>query len=125
MATVEYSRIETLLKNRAYVELEQVVADAELAELAALWPQFGPMSKLVLFKLMDASRAMDFYESLPLKEKYYLLCGFPLSSIAPVLEALSPVQRRLFVCLPKESYNRMFQQLVSERVEIDFSLSKN
>ena len=125
MATVEYSRFEVLLKNAAYAELEQVVAAADLAELSAIWPQFGAMNKLVLFKLMDAARAMEFYESLPLKEKYYLLCGFPLSAIAPVLEGLSPMQRRLFVSLPKESYNRMFQQLVSERVEINFPLSKN
>lgn len=125
MAAVDHSRIESLLKSRAYVELEQELASADLSELAGVWPKFGPMSKLVLFKLLDAARALEFYSCLPLKEKYYLLCGFPLSSIAPVLEDLSPVQRRLFVSLPKESYNRMFQQLVSERVEIDFSLSKN
>ena len=125
MATVEYRRLETLLKSSAYAELEQVIASADLVELAAIWPQFGAMSKLVLFKLMDAPRAIEFYESLPLKEKYYLLCGFPLSAIAPVLEGLSQAQRRLFVSLPKESYNRMFQQLVSERVEINFPLSNN
>jgi Mg/Co/Ni transporter MgtE len=125
MAAVEYSRLESLLKGSAYPELEQIMAGVDLAELASIWPQFGAMSKLVLFKLIDAQRALEFYEMLPLKEKYYLLCGFPLQSIAPVLEKLSPIQRRLFVSLPKEFYNRMFQQLVSERVEINFPLSKN
>ena len=125
MAAVEYSRLESLLKGSAYPELEQIIASSDLDELALIWPQFGAMNKLVLFKLMDAPRAIEFYEMLPLKEKYYLLCGFPLQSIAPVLEGISPAQRRLFVSLPKEFYNRMFQQLVSERVEINFPLSKN
>ena len=90
-----------------------------------IWPQFGALNKLVLFKLMDAGRAMEFYAQLPMKEKYYLLCGFPLSSIAPILETLEPVQRRVFVQLPREFYDRMFKQLVTERVEINFPLSKN
>jgi len=83
------------------------------------------MSKLVLFKLMDANRAMAFYASLPMKEKYYLLCGFPLSAIAPILEDLEPSRRRVFTQLPREFYDRMFKLVVSERVDINFPLSTN
>jgi hypothetical protein len=68
---------------------------------------------------------MQLYAALPMKEKYYLLCGFPLQSIAPVLENLTTAQKRHFVQLPRENYDRMFRQLVSERVEINFPLSKN
>ncbi|MBI3552886.1 MAG: hypothetical protein HY077_10245 [Elusimicrobia bacterium] len=125
MATVEYRRLESLLKDCAYAELEELVANADLGELAVIWPQFGAMSKLVLFKLMDAGRAMEFYARLPMKEKYYLLCGFSLQSIAPVLEALKPAERRVFVQLPREFYDKMFKQLVTERVEITFPLSNN
>jgi Mg/Co/Ni transporter MgtE len=125
MATVEYRRIETLLKDAAYAELEELVSQAELAGLAELWAQFGAMSKLVLFKLLDADRALKFYALLPMKEKYYLLCGFPMQSIAPVLETLKPAERRVFVSLPREFYDRMFRGLVSERVEITFPLNPN
>ena len=125
MATVEYRRLELLLKDSDYAELEKVVARADLEELAVIWPQFGAMSKLVLFKLMDAHRALEFYASLAMKEKYYLLCGFPLQSIAPVLESLKPAERRVFVQLPREFYDRMFKLLVTERVEITFPLNKN
>jgi Mg/Co/Ni transporter MgtE len=125
MATVEYRRIETLLKDSAYAALEEIMAKADLEELAELWPQFGPMNKLVLFKLMDASKAMDFYAMLPMKEQYYLLCGFPLTSIAPVLEKLKPAERRLFVQLPHKFYDRMFHLVVNERVDINFPLNPN
>ena len=117
--------IEGLLQRADYLELEKIVADVNLKKLAEAWPNFKPLDKLVLFKLLDAPRAMDFYGSLGFKEKYYLLCGFPLSTIAPVLEKLSAAERRVFVQLPREFYDRMFRQLISERVEMTVSVRPN
>src|SRR5689334_5419950 len=83
-----------LLETKDYAGLEQLMIDADLEHLAGIWPKFKPMEKLILFKLLDAARAMEFYGMLPFKEKYYLLCGFPLNSIAPVLENLDAAERR-------------------------------
>lgn len=117
--------IESLLKAADYEGLSKIAAASDLRSLSELWPRLGPMEKLVLFKLMDAPRALELYGRLAFKEKYYLLCGFPLNAIAPVLENLEPPRRRLFVQLPREFYDRMFRMLVSERVEMTVSLRNN
>jgi hypothetical protein len=122
---LEYRLAERLLDEKDYAALESSLADADLPKLAGLWPQFTQLHKLILFKLMDAPRALELYGLLPFKEKYFLLCGFPLNSIAPVLEALSPLERRHFVQLPREFYDRMFRQLVPSRVEMDLTLRNN
>lgn len=101
------------------------MSSANLAELAIAWPKLKPLQKLTLFKLLDAPRALEFYARLPFDEKYFLLCGFPLQSIAPVLEGLSSADRRRFVQLPREFYDRMFRQLVSERVEMTLPIENN
>jgi len=96
-----------------YAALEKSLAEADLAELAASWSALAPMRKLVAFKLLDAPRALELYEKLPFAERYFLLCGFPLQSIAPILEKLSPLERRLFVQLPRGFYDRMFRMLAA------------
>ena len=83
------------------------------------------MQKLVVFKLLDAPRALELYGTLPFREKYFLLMGFPLNSIAPVLEGLSAAQRRHFVQLPRQSYDRMFRQLISESAELTVTVGTN
>lgn len=105
----------TLLKRGDYAALEKAVAGADLQKIASLWSRLAPLQKLVVFKLLDAPRAMEFYGRLPFKEKYYLLCGFPLNAIAPVLEGLAPADRRRFVQLPRPFYDRMFRRLVASR----------
>ena len=117
--------VASLLREARYAELEKYMASVDLRGLAASWGRFSALDKLVLFKLFDAARALDFYACLPFKEKYFLLCGFPLSAIAPVLEKLKPSQRLLFVQLPRDFYDRMFRELVSERVEMTVSLRNN
>lgn len=125
MNSREMGLIEKSLENKDYAALEQLVADVNLKELVLAWPDYKPLDKLVLFKLLDATRAMDFYGRLPFKEKYYLLCGFPLNAIAPILEDMDAAGRRRFVQLPREFYDRMFRQLVSERIEMTIPASSN
>src|SRR5206468_3053847 len=115
MSQMQFQLIEKLLEKKDYPGLETLVAQAELETLAEIWLQFRPLDKLVVFKLMDAVRAMELYERLEFKEKYHLLCGFSLQAIAPVLEPLTAVQRLVFVALPREFYDRMFRRLLSER----------
>jgi hypothetical protein len=117
--------IHLLLRGKRYAELGKLLAGMDLKALGLVWEGLSPIDKLVVFKLLDASRAMDFYGMVPFKEKYYLLCGFPLNVIAPVLEGLEVSQRRLFLQLPQKFYDRMFRQIVSERVEITVSLRNN
>lgn len=102
-----------LLKKRAYAQLRRELATTPRAELAAHWPSLAPLEKLTLFKLLDATAAMELYDALPFEERYFLLGGFPLQSIAPILEDLPPVERRQFVQLPRDSYERMFRSLLA------------
>lgn len=104
-----------LLEKRAYAEIRRKLAAVGTPELRAAWAGLSPLQKLTLFKLLDASRAMEFYDSLPFAERYFLLGGFPLQSIAPVLEDLEPSARRLFVQLPRGDWERMFRGLDAAR----------
>ena len=110
----DLSLVKKLLGEKDYVALERRLSEVQLAPLAALLPALEPMQKLVVFKLLDAVRAMELFAALPFDEKYFLFCGFPMQSIAPVLEGLTPAQLRSFVQLPREDSERMFRQLLAE-----------
>ena len=112
MKAADFRELEDLIKDGDYAELRAHLVGCDRAQLERVWAQFKPMEKLVLLKLMDAASAYQFYSGLAFREKYYLLCGFPLTAIAPILEAAGPEQRRQFVSLPREFYDRMFRQLV-------------
>lgn len=118
-------RLTELLRARDFAALEAELSLAPLDELPGWWRELAPLDRLVAFKLLDAPRALDFYGRLDFKEKYFLLCGFPLQSIAPVLEELPLGQKRHFVQLPREFYDRMFRQLVTERVDMTISPGVN
>jgi Mg/Co/Ni transporter MgtE len=105
-----------LLEQRAYAEIRRKLAAAGTPELAAAWAELTPLQRLTLFKLLDAARALEFYEALPFADRYFLLGGFPLQAIAPVLEDLEPSARRLFVQLPRGSWERMFRGLDARKV---------
>ena len=57
-------------------------------ELARVWPELDVLEKLTVFKLLPPPRALQFYGDINVEEKYLLLSGFDLNSIAPILEDL-------------------------------------
>ena len=122
---VKFKSFRKLLQAADYARLSLALRDADLRALAGAWARFAPLEKLVLFKLLDPPRALEFYARLAFRDRYDLLCGFPLNSIAPVLEDLPPAQRRPFKQLPRECYDRMFRLLASERIEMDVTVSAN
>ncbi len=91
-------------------ELDSLSAE----ELRRRWTALDPMEKALCFKLLDEERAMALYESLPLEERYFLLCSFPEGSIAPVARALPPAERGLFSRLSPAAYERMIKSLASD-----------
>jgi Mg/Co/Ni transporter MgtE len=118
-------RLSKLLSARDFAAVDAALAAASIDELAQAWPDLLPMDQLVAFKLLDAPRGLELYSAVAFKDKYFLLCGFPLQSIAPVLEGLSPEDRRRFVQLPRDFYDKMFRRLVSERVDIAMPMRPN
>ncbi len=114
-----------LLGRRAYAELKAWLKICDRSSLLRDWNAFPPIDQLVLFKLMEADSAMTFYSRLGLRARFDILCGFPLSSIASTLLDLSEEQKGLFVSLPRENYDRMFRQVVTERVELEVPLRYN
>lgn len=111
MPSLAAGAVSALLSAKDYPALERELARAPAAEVASLWPELGALDKLVVFKLLDAARALEVFEKLPFSERYFVFSGFPLQSIAPVLEELTPAQRRPFVQLPRDHYERMFRLL--------------
>ena len=111
MLTTEKTSIADLLRAKEYRRLKALLRTAQEDELAQEWFTLPPLDKLIVFKLMDAGAALDFYKSLPLKGRYFLLSGFPLNAIAPILEDASPEVRRLFVALPSGFYKVMLSGL--------------
>src|SRR5687767_7663798 len=96
-----------LLERSDYAGLKENLGSCDLSTLASGWTALKPMEKLVLFKLMEPSRAMEFYGGLDFDDKYFLLNGFSLESISPVLERLSDRERSLFNPMPAACYDRM------------------
>jgi hypothetical protein len=111
MRTHGLKRIGALIKSGAYGDLRVWLATADRSALAQDWPRLAPLHKLIVFKLMDATSALAFYRLLAYKEKYFLFSGFPLQSIAPVIEEASASVRRLFVQLPAKFYGVMLREL--------------
>lgn len=107
--------VESLLAGKDYPALERLLAGQKPKETAALWPRLSQLERLVVFKLLDASRALEVFDLLPFEDQYLLLCGFPLQAIAPVLEGLPFAQRRPFVQLPRDFQDRMFRRLAAAR----------
>lgn len=118
-------RISELAQAAAYDELKNYLDGLDPKRLAASWPELKPIEQLVVFKLMDGPLAMELYGELSFKEKYFMLCGFSLNAISPILEKMEPLKRRLFHQLPRDDYDKMFRQLVSQRVELDVPVSRN
>lgn len=111
------SQIRRLIGQRAYLDLSSRLAVGGLEALTRLWPELGLLEKLTVFKLLRPPRAFQFYSGIDVEEKYLLLSGFDLNSIAPVLEDLPSDSRSLFWKLPSSYYNRMLHALASEQVE--------
>ena len=109
---MDSARLVELLRAGDYVGLEAALIAADLGVLARSWCKLSVMDRLVCFKLLDATRALEFYGRLDFERRYEILCAFPLQSIAPVLEPLGVVERTRFVQLPREFYDRMFRQLL-------------
>lgn len=114
-----------LIEKKNFRALHARAAECDLGALAEGWREFQPMEKLVIFKLLSPLRALEFYSSLDLNAKYFLLCAFDLNSIAPVLEELPSGVRELFCRLPDQYYDRMLGQLACEQVEIKVAVRNN
>lgn len=71
------------------------------------WGKLDPMGKLLAFKRLNAAEALEFYRALPFEDKYFLFCGFPLESIAPLLETLPEAERGRLQMWPKDFQRRM------------------
>ena len=63
----DYEALEALLSRKDYGGLRRALGKAEREALAEVWPRFRPLERLVLFKLMDAPAALEFYRELPFK----------------------------------------------------------
>ncbi|MDD5658077.1 MAG: hypothetical protein PHF00_12575 [Elusimicrobia bacterium] len=108
------ARVAELAGAGAYGELRAFLRGADLALLARGWRRLEPLHKLVAFKLMSAAAALELFARLPYEERYFLYCGLPAASIAPILERAAPAERRLFVQLPAPLQRRMFESLARE-----------
>lgn len=114
-----------LLERSDYAGLKANLGSCDLSSLVSDWAALKPMEKLVLFKLMEPARAMELYGGLDFDDKYFLLNGFSLESISPVLERLSDRERSLFSPMPAACYDRMLRMTVGGEIEFDIHESQN
>lgn len=110
-----------LTRKGDYPGLKEMLDACDLGALVSGWTELEPMEKLVYFKLLDPERAMEFFGRLDFHEKYFLLGGFDLNSIAPILEALPEQNRVLFRPLETKHYDRMLQQLARGQIDVPLS----
>lgn len=102
----------SLIRKRTYAQAKELLGRVDFRLLASEWPAFRPIEKLLAFKLMEPGRASEYFAVLPFEDKYFLYCGAPLETIAPILEDLPAPQRRLFHQLPRGFAEKMFRNLL-------------
>lgn len=73
---------------------------ADPAPLRRAWPALEPLQRSAAFKLLGPAEALAFYRECSAEDRYFLLGGFDLGAIAPLLEALPASRRALFHRLP-------------------------
>ena len=103
--------IRALLKKRRYQTLKDFLSTTSAGDIAALWMPLEPMEKLAAFKLLDGAKAMALYGRLSFEERYFLFCGFPLETLAPILEDMSEKDKKIFRRPSPKLYQKMLQQV--------------
>ncbi len=97
------------LRRRDFASLKRSLARASSSTLARDWPALAPMDKLAIFKLLDEAPLLDLFANLPFEEQYFLLGGFEMGSIAPLLSGLPAKERALFRDSPRSLYGRLIK----------------
>ncbi len=106
--------LKELASRGSYSELKRLLGGMALEELAARWGDFSASERLVLFKLLDAARAEEFWALVSFEERYFLLMAQPLEALGPALEKTEPSSRRLFHELPRPTAERMSREMISQ-----------
>jgi len=96
----------SLLEYKQYRRLREALQAVSDGEILSCWSRFSPMGHLILFKLMEAGRAVQFFRILPFESRYFLLGGLPLGALGPVLHSM-----------PNEEAQEIFHQLDEEQAE--------
>jgi Mg/Co/Ni transporter MgtE len=93
---------------RAFRALKADVAALPASALAAAWPGFAPFDKIVVFKLLDASRADALLDALSPAERGFLLGAREPGVLGPILEDMPPAEAAgLFRHLSDEEFERL------------------
>jgi Mg/Co/Ni transporter MgtE len=114
-----------LIADKAFLVIRRELKAIDFDVLSECWPEFTPLEKLVLFKLQTPANALDFYEGLEADEQYFLLSGFEINTIAPLLEDLPEKSRALFQKLPESYYDKMLHLLACQQVEMEVAVQTN
>ncbi|MFA6316690.1 MAG: hypothetical protein WC943_04670 [Elusimicrobiota bacterium] len=105
------ARLPRLLERRDFSGLRHALQSCGPEDLAAWLPSRAPLEKLACFKLMRHETALALFRLLPFSERYFLVCGFPLQSLAPLLSELSGLQRALFHESPPALRDMMLDEM--------------
>ena len=102
--------LQAALRQKRYRQVKDLLHSASDAELLEVWPAFSPFERLILFKLLEASRAVRFFVSLPFESQYFLLGGIPLGALGPVLDSLPrPEAEELFHQLGEAEQKKLLE----------------
>lgn len=99
--------IRAFLERSDFIGLRRKLGSMDTRALAAAYAGLAPMERLVMFKLLAPAAALSLCRCLAPAEVYFLLCGFPLHSIAPVLDGLEGWQRASFHEGPRGLHDEM------------------
>ncbi|MFT7638035.1 MAG: magnesium transporter [Candidatus Omnitrophota bacterium] len=100
--------IKDLFEQKSWGILKDLINDIRPEDMADSWYHFSSDERLGLFKLLDAQKALIFFESLELSEQKELIGALDDEKIAPLLEGIPPSDvAELFHTLPKKVVNRM------------------
>lgn len=97
------------LRRRDLRALKRAVAESGPG-IPGVWERLSPLEKAAVFHLMEPEAALEFYDSLPARERYFLLCAWERGCLSPLLEGLPASARALFPRRSARAYERMLRR---------------
>ncbi|MDI6641434.1 MAG: hypothetical protein QME68_03875 [Elusimicrobiota bacterium] len=89
--------IKSLIAQKDFTTLKNVVKEIHPVDLAEGWFNFSPEEKIIVFKLLSVRRAVEVFEELEFQDQYFLLERLEEKSATEVLAELdSNDKARLF-----------------------------
>ena len=108
LLTVMVPEIKSLLAEREFSLLKDVLTECQALDLAECWRDFSAEEQVAIFKLLGTKAAIQLFESVDIDSQRMLLNRLNEETVVPLLEGAHPADiARVFHRLPERAVKKM------------------